>query len=226
MKVKELIKQLKQYDPEARVYFGSWMGKGRSEILSCFDFAHNGNVILEDENEFDVGEEIQAMFNHYIEEGWDETDAYEEMIDRGYTPDVVSKYYNEWTGKCMKKYCDEHGIDYEREIKTTTYNYPTEEGIECAMNCGWSKEDAERGFCIFDFDRTGMLEIQAICDCYPYKDYDDYEASREAERIGYCKIIPVNELPEPFIYDGRSRRYFGWVDTPENRKRIEEYCKK
>ncbi len=106
------------------------------------------------------------------------------------------------------------------------YNYPTKKGIEFAMENGWTKEQAERGFEIFDFDGTGMLEIEAICDCYPNGNYDDEEAAKEAERINYCKIIPVDELPNPFIYDGYSRRYFGWVDTSDNRKRIENYCKK
>ena len=106
------------------------------------------------------------------------------------------------------------------------YNYPTEKGIKIALDCGWTEEEAKRGFTIIDFDGTGMLEIEAITDCYPYGDYDDDEASKEAEKIGYCKIIPVDELPDPFIYDGNSRRYFGWIDTPENRKAIEDYCKK
>ena len=52
------------------------------------------------------------MLDDYLEDGWDEADAYREMCDRGYTPDVVSKYYDKYTGECMKKYCDEHGIDY------------------------------------------------------------------------------------------------------------------
>ena len=33
-------------------------------------------------------------------------------------------------------------------------------------------------------------------------------------------IIPVDELPENF-----TRRYFGWIDTPENRERIAAFCK-
>ncbi len=112
MKVKELIKQLEQYDPEARVYNDSWMGEGASEILCCFCYAHNGHIILEDATQFDVGEEIKAMFDYYIEEGWDETDGYEDMIDKGYTPDVVAEYYNEESAMLMKRYCDKHGIDY------------------------------------------------------------------------------------------------------------------
>ena len=105
------------------------------------------------------------------------------------------------------------------------YNYPTAKGIKFAMKEGWTREQAERGFEIFNFDGLGLLEIEAIGDCYPYGDYDDEAAAREAERTGYCKIIPVDELPNPFIIYGNDRRYFGWVDTPENRKRIEEFAK-
>ena len=107
------------------------------------------------------------------------------------------------------------------------YNYPTQEGIECALTMGWSKEEAERGFTIVNFDGLGLLEIEAIPDCYPNDCYDDDEAVKEAERIGFCKIIPVNELPNPFTYFiTNDRRYFGWVDTPDNRKRIKDYCEK
>ena len=49
----------------------------------------------------------------------------------------------------------------------------------------------------------------------------DSSASIEIKRIGFCRIIPVDELPENF-----DRRYFGWVDTPENRKAIKAYCEK
>ena len=71
------------------------------------------------------------------------------------------------------------------------YKYPTEEGIKYAMEEGWTREQAERGFEIFDFDGLGLLEIEAIPDCYPNDYYDDDEAAKEAERIGYCKIIPA-----------------------------------
>lgn len=112
MKVKELIRQLEQFDPEARVYTSSYMGEGRNEILCCISYRHNGDVIVEDATEFDVGNEIGVMFDYFYEDGVDETDAYTEMCDRGYTPDVVSEYYNMDVGKHMKEYCDEHGIDY------------------------------------------------------------------------------------------------------------------
>jgi len=102
------------------------------------------------------------------------------------------------------------------------YNYPTAEGIKFAMGKGWSREQAKRGFEIFDFDGLGILEIEAIGDCYPDGDYDDEAAAREAERTGYCKIIPAEEIPETFILNDYPRNYYGWVDTPENRKKIKE----
>ena len=110
------------------------------------------------------------------------------------------------------------------------YVKPTQEMIEGGMKWGWSKEDAERGYTIFDFNGTGLLEIEAIYDVYDYKftndtDITDEDCAYEAERSGFCKIIPVEELPENMIWDGQSRRWFGWVDTPENRKNIFDFFK-
>lgn len=103
------------------------------------------------------------------------------------------------------------------------YKYPTKEGIKFAMEQGWSKEQAKRGFEIFDFDGLGIYEIEVIGDCYPDCGYcDDEAAAREAERIGYCKIIPAEEIPETFILNDYPRNYYGWIDTPENRKKIKE----
>lgn len=106
------------------------------------------------------------------------------------------------------------------------YVKPTKEQIEFAVGEGWSREAAERGYDIFDFDGTGMLEINAIGDVYlsinedyDNEAYDDDACAYEAERSGFCKIIPVDELPQNF-----DRRYFGWIDTPENRKAIQDYC--
>lgn len=107
------------------------------------------------------------------------------------------------------------------------YKKPTEEQIEYAVEEGWFREVAERGYDIFDFDGTGLLEINRIDDVYVgwgkngTTEVDDDDCAVEAERSGFCKIIPVDELPENF-----DRRYFGWVDTPENRENIQKYCDK
>ena len=80
----------------------------------------------------------------------------------------------------------------------------------------WGVETCNKGYDIFDFDGTGMLQIEAIGDCGLY---DDSKATQDAVNDG-IKIIPVDELPANF-----DRRYFGWIDTPENRKAIQNYCK-
>lgn len=62
--------------------------------------------------------------------------------------------------------------------------------------------------------------LEKIDDCFFGADFEntDYLAAKEAKRIGFCKIIPVKELPKGF-----DMRYFGWIDTLENRKAIENY---
>ena len=112
--------------------------------------------------------------------------------------------------------------------KKYIYKKPTEEMIQNAIDSGWKREDAERGYTIFDFDGTGLLEIERIEDVYDCAfgyDVVNESCAVEAERSGYCKIIPVEELPARMIYAGASRRWYGWVDTPENRKKIEDYFK-
>ena len=111
------------------------------------------------------------------------------------------------------------------------YVKPNKKQIENAIESGWSREIAERGYEIFDFNGLGLLNIEAIGDVYFESDdsdygWDDDACAHEAERSGYCKIIPVDELPDPFVIDGISRRWFGWVDTHENRKAIQDYCDK
>lgn len=73
-----------------------------------------------------------------------------------------------------------------------------------------------KGYAITDFDGTGMLEIQKIDTLNIF--VSDEEAVEQAIKDGVA-IIPVEELPENF-----ERRYLGWIDTPENRKRITKYC--
>ncbi len=74
------------------------------------------------------------------------------------------------------------------------------------------------GYGIFDFEGTGMLEIEKIDSDNKFR--SDKEAVRQAIKDG-IKIIPIEDLSENF-----DRRYLGWIDTPENRKCIEEYCRR
>lgn len=81
----------------------------------------------------------------------------------------------------------------------------------------WGLENVNKGYETFDFDGTGMLQIEAIGDVDAFE--SDEDAVEEAIADG-IKIIPVYELPDNF-----DRRYLGWIDTPENREAIERYCR-
>ena len=105
---------------------------------------------------------------------------------------------------------------------------PTREERECGRRNEWSAHAVRTGYQIFDYDGTGMLEVEEIDDMETFSRYikeNDLDmspnelAALQAMEDGYCKIIPVDELPENF-----DMRCFGWVDTPENRLAIQKYC--
>ena len=93
--------------------------------------------------------------------------------------------------------------------------YQGDEDAICIVVGDWGAEICNRGYDIFDYDGTGMLQIEAIDDvgCFT-----DEEATEQAMKDG-IKIIPVDELPDDF-----EEKYLGWIDTEENRKCIKEYC--
>jgi len=72
------------------------------------------------------------------------------------------------------------------------------------------------GFGIVGFDYTGMYQVERISEVNKF--HSDEEAVEAAVKAG-IPIIPVGELPEVF-----DRKYLGWIDTPDNRKAIQEYC--
>lgn len=74
----------------------------------------------------------------------------------------------------------------------------------------------ERGYAITD--RDGMLEIEKIDEMDKFE--SDSQAVRQAIRDGVPFIMP-DELPKDFPY-----RWFGWIDTPGNRKAILDYAAK
>lgn len=118
----------------------------------------------------------------------------------------------------MSKYKEymEMGLTEERYFQMMK-SFGNEEFIDEAIE-DWGVEKVNKGYDIFDFDGTGMLQIEEIGATDAFNGSDE-RATDEAMADG-IRIIPLYELPENF-----DRRYVGWIDTPENRKRIEEYCK-
>lgn len=74
-----------------------------------------------------------------------------------------------------------------------------------------------RGWIIHTYEDTGILRVVHDPDKPIYT--SDEEAAKAAVACG-VRVIPVNELPADFHLP-----YYGWLDTPENRRAIEEYCK-
>jgi hypothetical protein len=103
---------------------------------------------------------------------------------------------------------------YDRVVRY--YDGDVEEAEEAMAD--WPEEAIEKGYAIFERGSDRMLEVQKIDELGAFK--SDDEAIAQAVKDG-VKIIPVDELPEPFPW-----RYLGWVDTPENRSNIERFCQK
>lgn len=107
------------------------------------------------------------------------------------------------------------GLSDERYEQMMAY-WENDRSVVAEIVHEWGPDRCNKGYEIFDFDGTGMLEIEALVDvgCFD----GDEDAVRQAMKDG-VKIIPVEELPESF-----DRRYLGWIDTEENRERIAAYC--
>ena len=106
------------------------------------------------------------------------------------------------------------GLTDERYTQMKNYGYDDEDIEEIVEE--WGTDQTNDGYGIFDFDGTGLPELEAIGDIAAFE--CDDEAVKVAIANG-MKFIPVAELPINF-----DRRYLGWIDTPENRAAIKCYC--
>lgn len=97
----------------------------------------------------------------------------------------------------------------------TTVKRPTVRQIKLGQNEGWGGFELSHGYGVFQ-SIDGMYSIERIDAMGTFN--CDEEASRAAAEDG-LPIIPENELPEAFEF-----RWFGWIDTPENRQRIHEHA--
>lgn len=107
--------------------------------------------------------------------------------------------------------------------ETDTYFPPAEQGIKNAIANGFEESWAKLGFQIFE----------SSCGTMVRRLYYAYEAEKsrksvpsgeacaqEAENLGLCRIIPVEDLPGKI--PDTLRKYI-WVDTPENREKLKTY---
>lgn len=110
----------------------------------------------------------------------------------------------------MKKF----GLTDERYAQMKSFGYDADDIREITED--WGVEQTNAGYGVFDFDGTGLLEVEAIGEVGAFAYDDDAVAAAVTDGM---KFIPVTELPVNF-----DRRYLGWLDTPENRAAIKHYC--
>lgn len=106
------------------------------------------------------------------------------------------------------------GLTDERYAQMKSSGY--DEDDICEIVESWGVEQTNAGYGVFDFDGTGLLEVEAIGEIGAFAYDDDAVVAAVADGM---RFIPVAELPVNF-----DRRYLGWLDTPENRAAIKRYC--
>ena len=95
MTVGEMIRQLTRYSMETQVVDtdGSpimWMFYARPSHQ--VDVNQGGVVKLEPKSHIDIDEELETTFTHYIDDGYSDIDAIEELKERGFTLDDLKAY--------------------------------------------------------------------------------------------------------------------------------------
>lgn len=91
-----------------------------------------------------------------------------------------------------------------------------EEEVMCVV-ADWGVENCNKGYAIFDYEGTGLLELCKIDDVGAFE--NDYKASLKAKKDG-INIIHRKDLPKNMPCD---MRYHRWIDTEENRKNLANY---
>lgn len=163
----------------------------------------------EDENE----EELMAELNLPTEI---------ELPDGMEDEDDISDYISDLTGFCHYGFDLEEsdkyfGLTEDRYNQMMLYYHSNRDAVRQVVN-EWTVKTCNKGYGVVDYDGTGMLEIQRIYDIGTFE--NDEDAAEQAMKDG-IELIPIEELPENF-----DRKYLGWIDTPENRQIIQEYCNK
>lgn len=108
MKVKKLIEELRQYDPEATVMMHHREGE---PVLFALRISEDSKrVWLESESDGDMEDELHERFIHAAEDWDDEVDFYSELLDTGIDVDMVRRYLGNEVADHMKRFCEDHGL--------------------------------------------------------------------------------------------------------------------
>lgn len=195
------------YNPESKENYEYWVQHGLKEMvdakttnltLSCWG---NSEVIIKD------------IISHFGG-GW---------LDANDCDDTYYYFVPAADGADFRKYKDDMTHIMQSDIHSlygprVCLHLDNGETVTIMNSSANISKDMLKGYDIVDFDGTGLLEIQKTDDTSIFD--TDEDAVKQAVKDG-ISVIPIDELPAEF-----KRRYLGWIDTPENRKAIENYCKR
>lgn len=146
----------------------------------------------------------------------DDAECPEECIEDYMTNDIREYWFDE-SGNLID----------ESEVSSYTYQYglTTEKYNQMMKSLGdtkqieyvvkeWGVEACNKGYALFDYNNTGILDIEAINEVGAFE--DDATAIKQAIADGET-LISQDELPSQF-------KGIGFIDTVENRKALKNYC--
>lgn len=93
---------------DSKIMLHSASGPEVFYVLSSDKF--QGIIWLEGEEDVNMKEEINAIFQNAVLNGEDELDVYSMMLEIGITPEHVSHYLDAEKGKHMETFCKSHGL--------------------------------------------------------------------------------------------------------------------
>lgn len=113
MTIKNLKEIIANMPDNARIYLddGYTFTEGNSEVINISYVANSRTgdmAILQTKNDIDVAEELEARFEYYSENDWDELDAVMDMLEDGYVLDDFR--YDDDRYLWMKEFCENHGL--------------------------------------------------------------------------------------------------------------------
>lgn len=108
MLVGKMIEQLKKFNPKADVKLNAYNGDSALFILARKD--DDTQVWIENKNDCDMGEALDAIFRYAEDNEVDELDFYMELLEQGITVEDIRKYKSEEDADIMKYFCEEHGL--------------------------------------------------------------------------------------------------------------------
>ncbi len=145
--MEQFLTVLNQQEHTDRVFvsFETDNGGFMEEVLFVCKPLDESRIWLESESDNDMEEELNSMFSYFTDEGLDETNAYDEMLEAGINVKMVRRYLGDEQAEHMEEYCMEHGLLDDEVIEETSkvFKVRLEHAVELFVRAGSEEEVQE-----------------------------------------------------------------------------------